>query len=193
MLLDDFKQNCITLKSDIIVQKYLIENDTHFFSKVEIDKEFDFKKDISLLLDVHIRDITIVGSGKLGFSIKPDIEIPGLYRFKEFDSGKTSDLDVAIVSSTLFDKEIRNLYTHMSFYKNTWVNRNSLAKYILKGKIATRFLPLDFKLTKEIQQVQEKYQMQYGREVNFEIYKSWYYFETYHQENIKNIQINLIR
>ncbi len=193
MLLDDFKQNCITLKSDIIVQKYLIENDTHFFSKVEIDKEFDFKKDISLLLDVHIRDITIVGSGKLGFSIKPDIEIPGLYRFKEFDSGKTSDLDVAIVSSTLFDKEIRNLYTHMSFYKNTWIKRNSLAKYILKGKIATRFLPLDFKLTKEIQQVQEKYQMQYGREVNFEIYKSWYYFETYHQENIKNIQINLIR
>jgi len=193
MLLDDFKHNCITLKPDIIVQKYLIENDTHFFSKVRVNEEFDFKKDISSLLGVHIRDVTIVGSGKLGFSLKPDFEIPGLYRFKEFDNGKTSDLDVAIVSSNLFDKEIKNLYDHMSFHKNSWSNRNSLAKYILKGKIATRFLPLDFKLTKEIQEVQGKYQMQYGREVNFEIYKSWYFFETYHQENIKNIQINLIR
>jgi hypothetical protein len=56
-----------------------------------------------------------------------------------------------------------------------------------------RFLPIDFPLTKEIAQVQENYQMEYGRKINLEIYKSWYFFETYHQDNIKNIQINLIR
>jgi len=193
MVLEDFKQNCITLKSDILVQKFLIENITHFFDKVKSGEEFDFKKDVSSKLGVHFRDITIVGSGKLGFSIKPEEDTPGLYLFKSFDFKKKSDLDVAVVSSTLFDSAIRNLYSHTGYYKKTWDSRTSFAKYALKGRIATRFLPLDFELTKEIAKVQEDYQMKYGRIVNIEVYKSWYFFETYHEQNIKNIQINLIR
>jgi hypothetical protein len=200
MILDEFKNQCINLKSDILVQKYLIESDTFFFDKIKIGEEFEFKKTIASILNVHIRDVVIVGSGKFGFSIKPDENVPGLYLFKEFDfdfkksnANKKSDLDVAIVSSLLFDKEIKNLYNHTSYHKNTWTERTSLAKYTLKGKLATRFLPTDFPLTKEISSVQENYQMVYGREVNLEIYKSWHFFETYHQENIKNIQINLIR
>lgn len=191
---DDFKQKCIELSPDIIVQKYLIEGETYFFTEIRPNEEFEFKKDIASILDVHIRDIVIVGSGKFGFSIKPEQRGEGLYLYKEFDSNteKKSDLDIAIISSSLFDKEIINLYNHMSFHKDTWKNRNDLAKYVLKGKITIRHLPLDFKLTKDILQVQEKYQMQYAREVNLEIYKSWYYFETYHQQNIQNIQLNLI-
>ena len=193
MVLEEFKQHCITQKSDVLVQKYLIENETHFFDKIKTGEEFDFKKDIASKLNVHIRDVIIVGSGKLGFSLKPEKDTPGLYLFNEFDSKKISDLDVAIVSPTLFDNAIKNLYTYTSYYKNTWSDRNDLAKYVLKGKIASRFLPLDFTLTKEIANVQLDYQMKYGREVNIEVYKSWYFFETYHSENIKNIQINLIR
>jgi hypothetical protein len=193
MVLEDFKQNCIALKSDILVQKFLIENVSHFFDKIKAGEEFDFKKNVSSKLGVHFRDITIVGSGKLGFSIKPEEDTPGLYLFKSFDFKKKSDLDVAVVSSKLFDNAIRNLYSHTVFYKNVWDNRTSLAKYVLKGRIATRFLPLDFELTKEVAKVQEDYQMKYGRTVNIEVYKSWYFFETYHEQNIKNIQINLIR
>ena len=48
-------------------------------------------------------------------------------------------------------------------------------------------------MTQDIAKVQEKYRMKYGRDVNIEIYKSWYFFETYHEENIRNIQMNLIR
>lgn len=193
MLLEEFKKYCLQLNAEIIVQKYLIERDSYFFQKIQIGKEFEFKKNISEKLDVHIRDIVIVGSGKLGFSLKPEKNIPGLFLFNKFDTNRLSDLDVAIVSSPLFDIEIKNLYTYTSFYKELWEDRNSLAKYVLKGKIATRFLPLNFNLTKNIQDLQEKYKMELGRDVNFEIYKSWYYFETYHKENIKNIQINLIR
>jgi hypothetical protein len=193
MVLEEFKRHCISYKSDVLVQKYLIESGTHFFDKVKIGEEFEFKKDIASKLNVHIRDIIIVGSGKLGFSIKPEEDTPGLYLFKEFDSSKVSDLDVAIVSPFLFDNAIKQLYSHTNFYKNVWKERNSLAQYALKGRIATRFLPTDFKLTKEIAEVQEEYQMKYGREVNVEVYKSWYFFETYHEQNIKNIQINLIR
>jgi len=200
MLLAKFKDDCIHLKSDSIVQRYLIEDSSYFFQKIEIGKEYDFKKEIASILNIHIREIVIVGSGKLGFSLKPDASNLGLYLFKEFDynfknniSEKKSDLDVAIVSSFLFDKEIKNLYDHTDFYKNAWSNRNSLAKYVLMGRLAIRFLPVDFQFTKEILEVQEKYKMLYGREINLEIYKSWHYFETYHQENIKTIQVNLLR
>lgn len=200
MTIEAFKKNCVELNPDVFVQKFLIENETFFFKEIKSGEEFDFKKNIASILGVHIRDVIIVGSGKFGFSLKPDEASEGLYLFKEFDYHnkkesleKKSDLDIAIVSSFLFDKELLNLYNHTGFYKNTWENRNSFGKYALKGKLAIRFLPLEFRLTKEILEVQEKYQKEYGREVNLEIYKSWYFFETYHQQNIKNIQVNLLR
>ena len=203
MLLEEFKNQCINNKPDIVVQKYLIENDAYFFKEISGDEEFEFKKDIALLLDVHIRDIAIVGSGKLGFSLKPEKDVPGLYLFKEFDykfnlseTNEKSDLDIAVISSSLFDKEIKNLYNHTHYYAKQYIwdkdERISLAIYVLKGRLATRFLPIGFPLTDEIKNAQEKYQMLFGRKVNLEIYKSWHFFETYHQENIKNIQVNLI-
>lgn len=200
MIIEEFKDNCIRHKPDVIVQKYLIEESSYFFDNIIEGEEFDFKKDIANILDVHIRDIVIVGSGKLGFSLKPDSSESGLYLFKEFDynysnkiTEKKSDLDIAIISSYLFDKEIKNLYDHTDYYRNIWVHRNDFAKFALKGRLIIRYLPSDFPLTKEILFVQQKYQQKYGREINIEIYKSWYFFETYHQENIKNIQVNLLR
>jgi hypothetical protein len=195
----NFKKECINASSDTIVKKHIIEGPSFFFNNVKIGEEFKFKRDIADILNVHIRDIVIVGSGKLGFSLKPANAETGLYLYREFDyeitnqiSQKKSDLDVAIISSYLFDKEIKNLYNHTEYYKNLWATRTSFAKYALKGKLPIRFLPLDFSMTKEVIKVQEKYQMEYGREVNIEVYKSWHFFETYHQENIKNIQVNLI-
>jgi hypothetical protein len=202
MILDEFKQYCVSLKPDVLVQKHLIEEKTFFFSEIKKGEEFNFKKDIASILKIHIRDIIIVGSGKFGFSLKPDNTDLGLYLFKEFDynfknqlSDKKSDLDIAIVSSNLFDKEIENLYNYTGFFKNIMEKKNriSFGDFVIKGRLAIRFLPIEFKLTKEILEVQEKYQMKYGREINIEIYKSWHYFETYHQENIKNIQMNLLR
>lgn len=200
MILEHFKKYCIDLKPDVLVQKYLIEDKTFFFSEIKKGEEFSFKKDIASILNIHIRDIVIVGSGKFGFSLKPDNPEAGLYLFKEFDynynnkiSDKKSDIDIAIVSSYLFDKEFENLYNYTGFYKEKWGKQKDFGKYVLKGKLAIRFLPIEFKLTKEILEVQEKYQMKYGRVVNIEIYKSWHFFETYHQENIKNIQVNLLR
>jgi hypothetical protein len=121
-----FKQYCINLPLDVLLQKYIIDTDSHFFQKIEnrLD-EFDFKKDISQILSVHVRDIIIVGSGKLGFSLKPYItkSKSAYYNFYEFDfkwkqnnSNKRSDLDVAIISSELFDRQFVNLYNESSFY-----------------------------------------------------------------------------
>lgn len=203
--LEEFKNLCTEMyPPDILVQKYLIDGSTYFFENIAKGEEFFFKKDIANRLNTHIREIVIVGSGKLGFSLKPEMPNVGLYLYKSFDynynndnTQEKSDLDIGIVSSSLFDEEIKNLYNHFNYYKNSpWKgpDRNSFAQFVLKGRLATYLLPTgaEFNLTKAIINIQEEYKMKYGRDINIEIYKSWYFFETYHQENIKNIQINLI-
>jgi hypothetical protein len=191
---EEFKSFCLSNDPEIVVQQHLIEGSSYFFDKVIGGQEFLFKKEIASSLKVHIRDIVIVGSGKLGFSLKPAVAEQGLYLFKQFDFKKKSDLDVAIVSSTLFDSEMENLYRHTDWYRSfLGRERNDFAKYILKGRFVTRFLPTDFQLSKEIETVQVKYKSSYGRDVNLEIYKSWYYFETYHKNNILSIKVNLLK
>lgn len=206
MDLEDFKRHCIDSHLDVLLQKYIIDTDSFFFQDVENDiDEFDFKKDIAETLNVHVRDIIIIGSGKLGFSLKPYISKSKktYYNFYEFDfkwkqnnSNKKSDLDVAIISSELFDRQFVNLYNESSFYRQEyveeWGKRPDFAKYLLKGRLATRFLPSKFRLSDEIKTVQEKYQIKFGREINIEVYKSWYFFETYHTNNLKSINLNLI-
>jgi len=197
----DFKNLCISSEPDLIVQKYLIDGSSYYFDQIQHGDEFEFKKEIATFIKVHIRDIVIVGSGKLGFSIKPAVAESGLYLFKKFDfdyeqnkNQKKSDLDIAIVSSGLFDKEIENLYSHAGSYKNfVWEERNAFAKNILKGRFIIRFLPIGFPLSKELEVIQNKQKMRYGRDVNLEIYKSWFFFESYHVNNILNIKLNLIK
>lgn len=198
-----FIEECEKEKLDIIVQKYLIDGSSFFFDNIQKGEEFEFKKDLALSLEVHIRDIVIVGSGKLGFSIKPEKDIfPLFYQFKKFDfdfegdiEKEKSDLDVAIVSGNLFDRLLVNLYKHTKSYSVInfeGSNKKLFANYILKGWFRPDYSPKDYILTPEIQAAQEKYKMKYGRKINIGIYKSWFFFEKYHQNNINNIQLNLI-
>lgn len=190
----NFKKDCIDFEPDLIVQKHLIDGSSYYFDNFQKGDEFDFKKEIASILNVHIRDVVIVGSGKLGFSLKPTVPGEGLFEFKKFDEVKISDLDIAIVSSKLFDQEMENLYTHSGWYKGfSWGKQENFSFYILKGRFAIRFLPVDFQLTKEIKIIQSKYKKKYARKINLEIYKSWFFFETYHKNNILNIKLNLLR
>lgn len=201
---EKFIEECLKEKTDIIVQKYLIDGSSFFFEEIQKGEEFDFKKDLAQSLGVHIRDIVIVGSGKLGFSIKPDKNIvPYFYQYKKFDydydkniENEKSDLDIAIVSSNLFDKQLVKIYDHTDSYSNESLkgsNKKSFAEYILKGWLRPDFTPMDYAITPEISAVQQKYKIKYGRKINIGIYKSWYFFEKYHQNNIRNIQLYLLK
>lgn len=202
MTLEDFKSDCNILSPEIVVQKNLIEGDSFFFKDLEIHEEFLFKKDLAQSLDVHIRDIAVVGSGKLGFSIKPDKDDSRLYEYKSFDhdfnidsNNKKSDLDIAIISESFFDKLLLELYRQSNSYTTDnfiWSNRKSFAFYILKGWFRQDFMPLNFVISHATDLIVKKYEQKYKREVNIGIYKSWYYFESYHRNNIYKIQLNNI-
>lgn len=197
-----FIEDCKNKKPDIIVQKHLIDGSSFFFREIQSGGEFDFKKDLAKSLGVHIRDIVIVGSGKLGFSVKPDVQFPSFYQFKKFDfdfeqniENEKSDLDIAIISGSLFDKQLENIYEHTKNYTNPdfkGVKTKNFGFYILKGWLRPDLIPEDYSINSDIQMVREKYKIEFGREINIGIYKSWYFFEKYHENNIYNIQLNLI-
>ena len=201
--LTDFKADCMVLKEDVVVQKFLVDGASYFFQfYFDENEEFKFKKSLAESLGVHIRDIAIVGSGKLGFSIKPDKDNNRLYQFKGFDHDfgkdpieKKSDLDVAIVSSKLFDEQLVSLYDHTDSYMNTVFSgsaKNQFSKYVLKGWIRPDMLPDDYVISPSIKKVQLELCEEYGRDVNIGIYKSWYYFENYHRNNVQTLSLNLI-
>lgn len=198
----EFKQACLGSSAEIIAQKYLIEGSSYFFSLYYNDHdEYLFKKDLAKSLNVHLRDICIVGSAKLGFSIKPDKFQPGFYPFKcfdeDFDKGikdKKSDIDVAVISNELFDRQMLNIYKHTSCYQEL-INKGeikSLGSYMLKGWVFPKVLPKSYQLDGDYLIMRNKYEKLYGREINIGIYKSWYYFEEYHRNNINNLSLNLI-
>lgn len=201
---EEFITACESQKPDIVVQQYLIEGSSYFFDEFRNGEEFQFKKDIASSLGVHIRDIVIVGSGKLGFSIKPIKENNKLvYNYNDFDfnfnqdnNNEKSDLDVAIVSSKLFDEQLIDLYAHTQGYSNYGYN-NSLQKvdfanYILKGWLRPDKVPNDYSINSEVVKVQQYYKTLIGRKVNIGLYKSWYFFENYHQSNVARIKLTEI-
>ena len=126
MNLQTFKVACLNNQSDIIVQQYLIEGSSYYFNEYyDSTEEFNFKKALSESLNIHIREIAIIGSAKLGFSIKPTFAEPALYEYKEFDFNykrnkeqKKSDIDIAVISSSLFDNQLLELYKYTNSYKN---------------------------------------------------------------------------
>jgi Holliday junction resolvase len=200
----DFLSECINDNPDVVVQKYLINGSSYFFNEImtEKDEEFYFKKEMAESLKVHIQDIAIVGSGKLGFSIKPDRDDLRLYPFKDFDfnfnldnESKKSDLDIAIISSRLFDKQLKDIYDHTQFYTSdefSGTKKKAFGNYILKGWLRPDMMPDDYNISTEIIAVSLKYKKKYNRDVNIGVYKSWAYFEQYHINNINRIKLNQV-
>src|SRR5438094_734671 len=62
-----------------------------------------FRAELSRFLGVHAAEMTLVGSGQLGFSLRPD----QLLRPFRADS----DLDMVVVSSEIFDAAWKDLLT----------------------------------------------------------------------------------
>jgi len=213
MDINSFKKDVlITYKDNLIdvVRKNLINGSSYFFDhKKIIDDEYLIKKDLSDALNIHSNDILIVGSGKLGFSIKPEKD--GKYMFNSFrfeatEGKEESDIDIAIIDSNLFEDKLKNLYEHMIGYDDIKINEffndcskkrkkpcfYGFSRYILMGWLRPDQMPIGFNLFKDIEKIQNKYRKKYNIKINIGIYKSWFYFENYNIQNLKNMQNTLM-
>lgn len=196
------------LNAEQLFQKYFVDARTYIFETITHEKNFEyqFKRDISEVLDVHINDIYIIGSGKTGFCMKPK------EYGREFDKNyhatnllrNKSDVDVAIVSLKLFHCIQESVYDFTKGYRKSWSNvyhvsgkdkhgialKYKFLEYLGKGWYRPDFAPKNYKIeTKNgaLQETIEKWRSKLGRKVSYGVYMNWHFFKKYQLENIEKV------
>lgn len=136
----DFKGDLTCQDTLSIVNKYALHGTAIILGD---HKDFALKDAVAKHFNVHQSHVFIVGSAKLGFSIKPK------RRYLPFCD--TSDIDVAIVSTPLFEQIWREVYIYQK-QGGIWDEAASFRKYLFKGWIRPDFMPQgrSFALAKEI-------------------------------------------
>lgn len=118
-----FKDDLRTLGVRRTLRKHIIFGDCQMLSQ---EQYLQLKLDVSEHFSLHPSEVLVVGSAKMGFTIKP----PKPYRH----FGDTSDIDVVIVSPKLFDSFWYALYEY-NRNGGYWEKFPSLKNYLFRGWI----------------------------------------------------------
>jgi len=197
---------------EIILQKHLIERKSFYFNNIlrTPDVEYNIRLKISRLLNIHINDVMIVGSAKLGFS-------PKTIKFVSFDEGidkngvlKRSDIDIAIINRDYFDKITYEIYKMSSHFSKKWIgnhwenNRYSkkppdpqvkiyslYTEYIAKGWFRPDYAPEIFLTHWELDHLIKDLRRQLNRKVSVGVYSSWMFFKHYQMDNFNTLRLGL--
>lgn len=206
------------LKKDLILgmpieqifQKHVIDGKSHFFSTIleKVDLEYELRDSFAARLGLNLNNITIVGSAKLGFSLKT-------HEFKAFDSKfdesknprSKSDIDIAIVSRELFDAVSRKIYAMSRHFDIDWIERNwkinsfytsprdlyiNYVKYLARGWLRPDFLPSLYYNEAEWQDAQKGWYGRLSRKISIGIYSDWYYLKHYQMDNLERLRGELL-
>lgn len=212
----DFKQDlrAKNISEEQIFQKHLIDAKSYYFHNIlnQINLEYAVKSQISTAFDVSLNEVILVGSGKIGFSLKPKFpyrEFDALFKKTKLQKEK-SDLDIAIISPKFFEDTgvrlyrftdgLRNKWDSNLYYQNSEERRKEIPlaykcfEYYTKGWLRPDFVPLGFELG--INESMENlkltlYNNLNKRKISFGFYKNWYYFKEYHIDNIINLRLQL--
>ena len=183
----EFKEDLRDLSPIQIVRKHIIFGECCMLSP---SKYFDLRSEVADHFELHPNEVLVVGSTKLGFSVVPDKQ----YRLFH----ETSDIDVALVSSTLFDEFWKEVFDYRSDGPY-WPEYNDFVRYFFRGWIRPDKLPRSsmFPLRENwwdfFQTITNS-----GRYGNYKIfgglYKSYFFLENYQkicvQECVNNLEEN---
>lgn len=196
------------LDHEQIFQKHIIDVNSFLFQPPSLDQEYQIRKLVANYLGVHLNEVLIVGSSKLGYSLSP------LKLYNKFDSKflttnlkkDKSDIDIAVVSNELFLELKKNLYNFTDGLKLEWdVNeyyKNSirpitinykLYEYICKGWFRPDFKPIGFEICKNgtFEELKQEIYSLSKRKLGLAIYENWFFFKSYHLNNLNQLKLKL--
>jgi hypothetical protein len=172
-----FKSDVVRLSVPLMVQKHITYGDAYALDQ---SAYFELKHKVSELFKLHPTEVLVVGSGKLGFSIV------AAKRYRHF--GNTSDIDVAIISSNLFDEIWSDVFVYW-LSKAYWPSFEDFRRYLFRGWMRPDKLPPErsfarsrewWEFFRELSNSQ-----QFGPyRIRGALYKSWYYLESYQAQCI---------
>lgn len=138
-MISKFKSDLLSLGDSEIINKYYLSGSAF---ALDDNKYYRLRQSVSDHFEVEYAQVFIVGSAKLGFSIKPK------RRFMPFYD--KSDIDIVVVSSTLFEKIWKEVFL---FDKNGgyWSRVKDFKNYHFQGWIRPDMLPLEpsFRMARE--------------------------------------------
>jgi hypothetical protein len=186
-----FKGALLSKEPSYIYRKYLLGHDVWYFrDKLKKKNHAEFYDDLKIFmsekLEIHINNIAIVGSAKLGFSLTPTEE----KAFKNFHD--KSDMDIVVVSSDLFRK-------CWSAYLDVAKTERVPYYNMVTGNIFRKFVALKniefnndfFRQWKgRMEPCQKELQVVYDvpNEINYRIYESWEDVERYHVQGLEKLK-----
>lgn len=170
--MEDFKADLTKLSSLQIVRKHVFNGQSKILCE---DMVYELKEEICSYLNIDFNDVVLVGSGKMGFSIKPS------RRYGEFNDD--SDLDIAIVSPHLFHTVWKEAFAYKKS-RAYWPDSSSFFQFLAAGWVRPDKLPSSkyFEFTEHWWNFFNKVtsSAKYGPyKIRAGLYQSWFFLEEY--------------
>jgi hypothetical protein len=203
--LEEIKNDILTLDVSAVYKKYFLSDDNWYFENIlsaslgcdsvaEVAKKFNSV--ISNGFGISFQDIIMVGSGRLGYSLTPTKNNTDAKLFKSFcvngKERKMSDIDIALISETLFNRFWHLLRT--SYRAKYSAQYNYIPRAIYRGYISENHLQEIDGCRKEWRMISftskkvlhENLFIQH--DINYRLYRNWFDFEDYHIQALKTIK-----
>jgi len=172
-----------------VLYKHILEGLPYAFHDSESDYT-KLRRHVSTVLEVPMRDLTIVGSGRIGFSLDPN-------QFGRPFSD-TSDLDMVVVSAPVFDSAWMELLRpkyhdyDLTDQEREWLKEHR--RYIYWGNIRPARLPVATQIGRkwlEAFRGLSKYPEFARQEVNGWLFRSWWHVHLYYSRSLKELAAQL--
>jgi hypothetical protein len=148
---------------------------------------YELKARIAKEFGIHPSEVVVVGSAKLGFSLAPD------KRYRPF--GETSDIDIALCSSNLFDACWRDVFDYWA-RPEFWPSIEDFRRYLFRGWMRPDKLPPErsFVRSQEWWEFFRKLTSEgtFGPyKIRGALYKSWHFLESYQQKCVRDCKLSV--
>lgn len=200
--LEIIKKDIQTLTPRQFYLQHIVRSDNWYFENIlkypisEISRiSDDFRMTISESMGISFNSIMVVGSGKIGYSLSPTEKMFAPFCVKEDNGRKTSDIDVAIISSDLYLKfwglfrksySSKYNYTYQNVYKEIYrgyINEKNIQQV---DECRKEWLPISAESKKILS---DKLFIQH--EITYRIYRNWEDFEEYNLKNIGKLKTKI--
>ncbi len=191
--LDKIKDDLKKLSEKEFLIKYILKSDNWYFSEYQkqsdvyaIGQMESLKEILNKQIGVAFHNVLMVGSGKIGCSLAPK------KNWKKFDEENDSDIDIALISSKLFECMWEKIRIE---YNQNYISRyTTIASSVFRGFInENNFRGVDAVRpfwNKQIDEANKEIQNKLSvyHTINYRIYRSWEDLEAYHINGLRKLK-----
>jgi hypothetical protein len=205
---DDLKRDLLqNMDPEWVFQKYVVDGPSFFFREiaaVSADDEYALRSDIAKATGTSINDAVIIGSAKLGFSVKTNDFLKFDHKFEQSRNIRDrSDIDIALINSRYFEEITEAIYHLSNHFDHAWIKENwktnqyyvgdknlvvEYSKYVTRGWLRPDFMPNSYLRDAAWLSPCTRWSNTLGRRVAVGIYSNWTYLKHYHMDNLLTLR-----